>query len=81
MIRLFYWIRGAPEDRIGGPWWVRDFRREDDLNRFLRDVGPFLVSAKRQTGVPPHVYPPIGDIYPPEDAQEVDLAPFVHKLR
>lgn len=30
--RLHYWFRGAPEDRIGGPWWYRVFRDKPGLS-------------------------------------------------
>jgi hypothetical protein len=41
-MRLYYWIKGAPEGRPGGPWWYRDFGSRDQLNSFLGDLKPFL---------------------------------------
>lgn len=23
--RIYYWIKGAPENRPGGPWWYEEF--------------------------------------------------------
>jgi hypothetical protein len=42
MPRLYFWIQGAPESRIGGPWWARDFKTKAERDMFLRDLGPML---------------------------------------
>lgn len=82
MIRLFYWFKGVQKDRIGGPWWARDFYEEAGINEFLQDVAPFLFKAVKAEGLEPFSrgYSPM-DIYPPEDAEEIDLAPFTNQLR
>ncbi len=42
MVRLYFWIRGAPENRPGGPWWCRDFENIFHRRTFLNDVRPYL---------------------------------------
>lgn len=39
---LYYWIQGAPEDRMGGPWWHREFDDAFERDLFLLDLKPFL---------------------------------------
>jgi len=39
---LYYWIEGAPEDRMGGPWWHREFDDATERQLFLDDLKPFL---------------------------------------
>lgn len=39
---LYYWISGAPEDRMGGPWWHREFDSATERHLFLEDLKPFL---------------------------------------
>lgn len=39
---LYYWIKGAPEDRMGGPWWHREFDDATERQLFLDDLKPFL---------------------------------------
>ena len=39
---LYYWIKGAPEDRMGGPWWHREFDDAFERDLFLVDLKPFL---------------------------------------
>lgn len=31
MVRLYFWIKGAPADRPGGPWWFLDFENNEKL--------------------------------------------------
>lgn len=39
---LYYWISGASEDRMGGPWWHREFDDAFERDLFLLDLKPFL---------------------------------------
>ena len=39
---LYYWISGAPADRMGGPWWHREFDSATEGELFLKDLKPFL---------------------------------------
>ena len=32
--RLYYWLEGTPEDRIGGPWWYLDFESEHERREY-----------------------------------------------
>lgn len=43
-MRLYFWFKGAPEYRIGGPWWYRDFETDEKLHGFLSDAFRFLKS-------------------------------------
>jgi hypothetical protein len=73
--RLYYWIKGAPENRPGGPWWYRDFSEQEGRDKFLQSIGPenlerALTLDKAWQGMPTHR--PM-DIYPPTEAEEVSL--------
>lgn len=70
--RLYFWIAGAPEDRPGGPWWYRDFMSEEDRERFLDDVRPFLYQYvySRNEEVPYHVDKGMLRIQPPPSCSD-----------
>lgn len=36
--RAYYWFRGTPKDRKGGPWWARDFETRDAALEWLRGM-------------------------------------------
>ena len=40
--RFYFWFKGVPENRIGGPWWARDFATLDHMIDFKRAMLPFL---------------------------------------
>ncbi len=42
MFTLWFWFKGAPEKRPGGPWWHKSFDSERRRNDFLCDVVEFL---------------------------------------
>jgi hypothetical protein len=64
--RLYYWFKGAPDDRPGGPWWYQDFMSMREATRLLTDLFPFLHQARilvaTTTELPEHdpmeIYPP-----------------------
>ena len=76
--RLHYWFRGAPEDRIGGPWWYRVFRDKPGLSaatqrdRYLNTLKPFLHKAALSEASDPKPLPP--NHLPPPGAVEVDCS-------
>lgn len=43
--RIYYWIRGAPEKRPGGPWWYQDFYGCEEMITFFTTFFPFLYAA------------------------------------
>ena len=69
--RLYYWIKGAPENRPGGPWWYQDFRDKHYFGtascqraEFLKTVAPFLKDYKTYDGEDiPHTWE---NVHPPE---------------
>lgn len=40
--RFYFWFKGVPKDRIGGPWWSRDFTNANDMWSFKCTALPFL---------------------------------------
>lgn len=44
MYRLYYWFRGAQEDRPDGPWWSRSFSTWDERQKHFDALSPFLQS-------------------------------------
>lgn len=42
MIRFWWWIEGAPEDRPGGPWWWTDFPSRKEADVHFRTFRRFL---------------------------------------
>lgn len=40
--RLYYWIKGVPENRPGGPWWCRDFFSSGERQAYFNDIVEFL---------------------------------------
>ena len=49
--RFYYWFSGAPENRIGGPWWARDFDSETKMNEFKNTTLPFLCAWATEVGI------------------------------
>ncbi len=66
--RLYYWFDGAPADRPGGPWWYRDFYKEDNPNAFLVDCKSFLYKWAEMHGDDLPRHDPMR-IYPPKSLQ------------
>lgn len=63
MKRLYWWARGAPQDRLGGPWWYQDFTTDRERQAFLDDLRPFLykwafTDAAEGALEPMSIYPP-----------------------
>lgn len=48
--RLYYWFKGASPDRMGGPWWYRDFEVPGKRTRFLSDTQDFLHAWAAEDG-------------------------------
>ena len=44
--KLDFWFLNVPDNRVGGPWWTREFVYEHDLYDFLRTLEPFLKEYK-----------------------------------
>lgn len=42
MYRFYFWFQGVPENRIGGPWWSRDFNTLEKMLDFKKAMLPFL---------------------------------------
>jgi hypothetical protein len=67
---LYFWFIGVPEDRPGGPWWVRDFRSSDERARFFSAMFPFVHAYCETMGHevwdPQNIKPPQGAriVYP-----------------
>ena len=68
--RIYWWVRGTPEDRLGGPWWYKDFDSQlaqfaavQFLRRFCEKV--YMLSG---TDMPKHK---MLSIRPPQEARYV----------
>ena len=77
MKRLYFWIKSAPSDRPGGPWWYRDFYEDSDcgpydqkLDSFLADLKPFLRTYAIEDKLTDH--DPM-EIHPPDETKIVFL--------
>ncbi len=83
-MRLYWWFRGAPADRPGGPWWVETFITMPHLpftltphqrrDRMLDTLRPFLHAYALTDGSEQLA----SDSSPPPNAQVViceELAP------
>lgn len=70
--RLYIWIRNAPENRPGGPWWYHDFFTAIDRKMFMDDVIPICHQAYtlKRDALPVHT---CMEITPPADAVEVKV--------
>lgn len=57
--RLYFWFAGVSPDRIGGPWWHRDFKTEGARVDFLLVAQPFLCKYAMETGatLEPRMHP------------------------
>ena len=71
-VRLYYWFKGAPEQRPGGPWWYRDFKAHGEMDAYLKDIEQFLQHAYviEADVLPEH--DPL-EIVPPVEAEKVEL--------
>lgn len=69
--RVFYWIKGAPANRIGGPWWYRDFSDFDEHVDFIRVVKPFCIKMFNQDSSMELQKQSQFDIKPSIDAKEI----------
>jgi hypothetical protein len=69
MYRQYFWFRGTPDKRPGGPWHYRDFTTKEERARFLMDLAPFLHARALldSNALPIHdpmgVCPPLGSIF------------------
>jgi hypothetical protein len=55
MTRLYWWFTDAPKDRVGGPWWHKDFDSvigPKGLNRFLDTLFPFIYAYSISENLP-----------------------------
>jgi len=64
MIRIYFWFMGAPEDRLGGPWWYKDLLSSSEAKQFLEDMKPFLMAYA--TSLEPFVDHDPMEIRPPK---------------
>jgi len=48
--RLYYWVKGAPANRPGGPWWYRDFVNVRTRERFLEQAAALFHRWARTDG-------------------------------
>ncbi len=63
VIRLYYWFKGAPISREGGPWWYKDFPNIWERAKFLNDGKAFfkdffIYSGEDIAHTPMNIYPP-----------------------
>ena len=63
--RLYWWVTGVSQDRVGGPWWVADFDTAEDRQTHVDALGPTLhravvceVEPGASTGYPHGIRPP-----------------------
>lgn len=75
MTRVFYWINGVPKDRVGGPWWCREFQQDKRAMEFVQEMSKSALCKAVK-----YVVYNIGDdipdidhrlIEPPEGAKEI----------
>ena len=61
--RVYWWVKGAPEDRPGGPWWYNDFNTTKQRLDFIE---PFRASLHKMVFYEgePILHDPM-QIYPP----------------
>lgn len=72
--RLYFWFLRTPIDRPGGPWWYRDFTREDERAGFLDALRPCLEEAYTMETVDVDFPLPVHDpmsVIPPRSARRV----------
>ena len=65
--RVYWWLRGIPAERPGGPWWYRDFRSQVGARRLLNDLREHcreIRLAEFSGALPP--YSPWNIVPPPE---------------
>jgi len=65
MIRVFYWLQGVPQNRIGGPWWARDFEQDVRGMEFATEIKNICWKVR-------YSQYNIGDTIPAVDHQLVD---------
>ena len=68
VIRLYFWFKGTPANRVGGPWWYKDFSNTPVRRQFVNDARLFLEKAVTYDGK--YIEHTSMDIYPPK-SQEV----------
>ena len=66
MFRLFWRFVGAPMDRVGGPWWCRDFETEGAALSHSGVFHSLVAEVRLQEGELAAVDPM--NIYPSDDA-------------
>ncbi len=66
-MRIYYWFKGVPEGRIGGPWWFRDML-EVDAPSFINVMKPFCKHIRTSKDTIAHH---VMRIKPPLNAIEV----------
>lgn len=71
--RLYYYFKGTPIDRVGGPWWSRDFPAFQELEYYLETLRPFLQRyAIEKLAITTRSSADPRDIHPPKDVEVVD---------
>lgn len=72
-IRIYYWFKGTPGDRVGGPWWYKDFfgfEASDEFVAYKNDIYEFCEHIRSiralDDKLPEH--DPM-EIYPPSNAR------------
>jgi hypothetical protein len=48
MTTLYYRFKGAPEMRVGGPWWHKEFTSRQELEVFRKDVEFFCDAVEEE---------------------------------
>jgi len=67
MLRVYYWLSGAPADRPGGPWWMRDFQNPKRGYEFMEGIKKISHKILYQEGA----FQPVdhNNLVPPDDFQ------------
>lgn len=71
MFRLYYWFKGAPENRAGGPWWYKDFESYNRRVMFLAALKPFLKLAYFEDAINGLPSINMDNISPPRNARRI----------
>ena len=81
MKQLYFWFKGVPPDRAGGPWWHRTFLTTLDTERFMDTLKPFLHAwamidgVKLAPGATPECPPMKAVEWAPAHAEPAHAAP------
>lgn len=74
-VRLYWWIRGADPNRIGGPWWCMDFLSREKALAHLKGMGSALTVHRAKLAKIPDGkfgrYNGEGTLKPPDDAEDL----------